>query len=113
MLPHRNVFQPSFRGNGLSVHLGLQKWQDQDPREVVRELGRLVVRLSNDKVPNIFQASLQLLRALLSVNVHGAHQRDIGQLMTDIVPILVDKVRVRDSHVLIVVTLVLHEGVHA
>ncbi len=75
----------------------MQKWHDQDPREVVREVGRLVVRLSNDKVPNIFQASLQLLRALLSVTVHGVHQRDIGQLMSDIVPILVDKVRVSEN----------------
>jgi hypothetical protein len=55
-------------------------------------VGRLVVRLSNDKVPNIFQASLQLLRALLGVTGHGVHQRDISQLMSDMVPILVDKV---------------------
>lgn len=73
--------------------LGMQRLQDHDPREVLREVGKLVVRLSNDKVPNIFQASLKVLRALLGVSANGVHQRDMSQLMSDMVPNLVEKVR--------------------
>ncbi|DBB10866.1 TPA: hypothetical protein ACH3X3_007335 [Trebouxia sp. C0006] len=80
------------KGGGVQGHKG----------DLFKALSRALLRSVQDKVANVFQLTLQVLRALIEKYAAEAGGREVTSLVSDLLPILIDKAgdnntRIRDS----------------